>query len=189
MEAKLKSLRILLLEKSDVELNVLRSCLKDNNIMYETSGVNDAMNIMEHVNPDMIIVDLDVAGQSETDYFIEFCSNRLIPLIIIINEKYDIDYCIKNLKNVFSYLKKPFGETELSLSVSIAWNRYREFAESKIALENRKIIERAKGVLMDEFGLKEKEAMVRLQKLSKDKNRKLIYVANDIINAQKRLIS
>ena len=54
-------------------------------------------------------------------------------------------------------------------------------------MEERKIIERAKGVLMRCKGLSEEEAMRALQKMSRDNNQKIAEVARLIINADKIL--
>jgi response regulator NasT len=61
----------------------------------------------------------------------------------------------------------------------------REEADSlRQALEDRKIIERAKGLLMKRAGLDEPEAFRRLQKLARDKNQKLVEIAHMIVTAE-----
>ena len=53
------------------------------------------------------------------------------------------------------------------------------------ALEDRKVIERAKGILMKKAGLNEPEAFLRLQKLARDQNQKMVEVARMILRADK----
>ena len=60
----------------------------------------------------------------------------------------------------------------------------KEAADLRRALEDRKIIERAKGILMKRASLDEEEAFRRLQRLSSEKNRKLIETAQMIITAE-----
>ena len=60
----------------------------------------------------------------------------------------------------------------------------REAADLKQALEDRKLIERAKGVLMKKARLDEAEAFRRLQKLASDKNRKLVEIAQMLLTAE-----
>lgn len=55
--------------------------------------------------------------------------------------------------------------------------------QSEKSLKGRKYIEKAKGILMDRFGISEPKAMNRLQKMSKDTNKKMIDVAKGIIEA------
>ena len=60
----------------------------------------------------------------------------------------------------------------------------KEAADLKQALEDRKTIEKAKGILMKKAGLDEHEAFRRLQKLASDKNKKLIEIARIILTAE-----
>ena len=60
----------------------------------------------------------------------------------------------------------------------------REAADLKQALEDRKLIERAKGMLMKKAQLDEAEAFRRLQKLASDKNRKLVEIAKILLTAE-----
>ena len=83
---------------------------------------------------------------------------------------------------------------QLEAAIRIAQARYQEFQELykessslKNALEVRKYVEKAKGILMRRGGLQEEEAMKALQKKSKDTNKKLIVIAKEIIAADKLL--
>nr|WP_283248159.1 ANTAR domain-containing protein [Bacillus sp. FJAT-50079] len=58
-----------------------------------------------------------------------------------------------------------------------------ELKNTQNALEARKHIEKAKGILMDRMNIKEAEAMKRLQKMSRDKNKKLVIIAKELIEA------
>ena len=58
-------------------------------------------------------------------------------------------------------------------------------ADLKDQLETRKLVERAKGILMDRLGLSEQEAFRKLQKASQDENRKMREIADSVIRAEK----
>ena len=60
----------------------------------------------------------------------------------------------------------------------------KEAADLKQALEDRKMIEKAKGILMKKAGLDEQDAFRRLQKLASDKNQKLVEIARMILTAE-----
>jgi AmiR/NasT family two-component response regulator len=90
-----------------------------------------------------------------------------------------------------AYLVKPFREGELLPAMEIALARFREFAELRRevedlrdALETRKLVERAKGVLMDTQGLTEAEAFRRIQQISMNTRRPMREVASAILLAQ-----
>ena len=87
-----------------------------------------------------------------------------------------------------AYLVKPIRGEQLASSISVAVRRFEQFqelasqaADLKHALEDRKLIERAKGVLMSHRGLSEDDAFRRLQKLASDRNQKLVDVARAIL--------
>lgn len=88
----------------------------------------------------------------------------------------------------FSYLIKPIRIQDLHAAIDVMLEQYEQYLalvkerdQAKEMLENRKLIERAKGYLMDNFDMKEKQAMEFLQKKSRDTNKKLPEVASGIL--------
>ena len=91
---------------------------------------------------------------------------------------------------VVAYLVKPYREEELTPAVEVALARFREFqdlhkqvADLQQALETRKLVDRAKGILMDKQGLSEAEAFRKIQKMSMDNRKSMKDVAEAIILA------
>jgi response regulator NasT len=91
---------------------------------------------------------------------------------------------------VFAYLVKPFKEADLMPAIDIAISRYAEFMEleSEVTdlenkLETRKAVDRAKGILMDQYGLKEQEAFRRIQVQSMNTRKSMREIAEAIIIA------
>ena len=91
---------------------------------------------------------------------------------------------------VFSYLVKPFKEADLLPAIEIAISRWSEFleiekqaADLEDKLETRKAVERAKGILIDQFSLKEHEAFRRIQVQSMNTRKSMREIAEAIIIA------
>jgi response regulator NasT len=91
---------------------------------------------------------------------------------------------------VVAYLVKPYREEDLTPAIEVALARYREFQELQKqvtdlqqALETRKLVDRAKGILMDKQGLTEAEAFRKIQKMSMDNRKAMKDVAEAIILA------
>ena len=89
---------------------------------------------------------------------------------------------------VFAYLVKPIREEELFPAIEIAINRFAAFQrlnaaldKAKDDLETRKILDRAKGILMDQYKFTEKDAFQAMQKLSMDRRLSLKAVAKAVI--------
>ena len=91
---------------------------------------------------------------------------------------------------VFTYLVKPFKEADLMPAMAIAIARYEEFVEleNEVSdlenkLDTRKAVDRAKGILMDQYGLKEQEAFRRIQVQSMNTRKSMREIAEAIIIA------
>ena len=88
------------------------------------------------------------------------------------------------------YLVKPFAEAQLKPAIEVALERWREtrqiqldLSQTQEMLETRKLVERAKGVLMDSQNLKEAEAFRRIQRLSMNSRKSMREVAEAILLA------
>ena len=93
--------------------------------------------------------------------------------------------------HVVAYLVKPIKQADLEAAIVIAMERFEQFqalrkeaGELRQALEDRKLIERAKGVLMKRAGLDEEGAFLRLQRLARESSQKMIEVARMILRAE-----
>ena len=153
-----------------------------------------AVNRIKEINPDMVLVDINIPGKDGLTVVRESCMDKMIPTIVITGHISDELVSKANCECVFCYLMKPISGEELKAAIRIAWSRYQAYIgqaeradEYKMKLETRKIIERAKGILMDEFALKEDEAMKRLQKMSKDRRKGLGLVAQEVIRAKQKM--
>jgi two-component system, response regulator PdtaR len=92
--------------------------------------------------------------------------------------------------HIMGYLVKPIKQADLGPTIAIAVRRFEQFkllrqeaADLRQALADRKVIEKAKGILMKKTGLDETEAFRRMQKLASDKNHKLVEIATMILTA------
>lgn len=122
-----------------------------------------------------------------------FCQMN-VP-VVILSAYSDAEYLDAGTRiGVFGYLLKPVTLDELRVALAVAWSRSQqhsqlrhEVQELKTSLENRKVIEKAKGLLMQKLGLSEDQAMKRLQKQARDSRRKLIDLAQAILQANELL--
>jgi response regulator NasT len=116
---------------------------------------------------------------------------RAVPVILI--SAFHDDEIVRRASRtqILAYLVKPIKDTDLGPAITVAMQRFREFEELRIeatdlkqALEDRKVIERAKGILMKRTGLTEPDAFRRLQKLASSKSQKLVEIARMIVTAE-----
>ena len=155
----------------------------------------EAVERIRALAPDMVLLDLNMPEKDGIAVIREACLEKMIPVVIITGHYSDMLMTQADLGCVYGYLMKPTSEEQVQAAIRIAWSRQeaylasqRETQEYRSALEDRKYIDRAKGILMDEFGLKECEAMMRLRKMARDSKRKLGDTARSVIAAKERLL-
>ena len=141
--------------------------------------------------PDLVITDIKMPDMDGIDAARAICRDEPIP-IILVSAFHDPDLIARaEAGSILAYLVKPIKKEDLAPAIAIATRRFAEFqtmfqeaASLRQALQDRKLIERAKGVLMKRMSLDEAAAFSRLQKMARDKNRKLVEVAEMILTVE-----
>ena len=147
----------------------------------------------EH-QPDLIITDIRMPDVDGLTAVREITREQPVATIVVSAYR-DSEYIERARQDcILAYLVKPIRAADLEPAIALARQRFREFQalqkqadDLRQTLEDRKIIERAKGILMDRSGLSEKDAFRRLQRLSNDRNEKLVEVARTIVSAETSL--
>ena len=144
--------------------------------------------------PDLANLDIKMPVAAGIEAAQQITRARPIPIILLTayNEAELVERAAQ--ANISAYLMKPVAEEDLLPAITLALIRFRQFealrrevSDLREALEARKIIERAKGILVRRLDLTEEEAFRRLQKQSQDSNRKLAEVAEAIVMADRLL--
>lgn len=134
--------------------------------------------------PDLVITDIKMPDLDGIDAAMRIYAERPIPVILV--SAYSDDKLIERAEadHIMAYLVKPIKQTDLEPAIRLAMHRFEQFealrreaADVRQALEDRKVIEHAKGVLMKELNLTEPEAFHQLQKTAMNKGLKLVEVA------------
>lgn len=143
------------------------------------------------LQPDLVISDIKMPDMDGIDAAASIYRDQPLP-IILISAYHDPELIARATReHILAYLIKPIKDTDLVPAISVAMERFHEFdtlrkeaASSKQALEDRKTIERAKGIVMRRTGLEEPDAFRRLQKLASSKSQKLVEIARMIVTAE-----
>ena len=143
------------------------------------------------LDPDLVITDIKMPDLDGLEAAARLCEVRPVP-VILVSAYHDPDLIRRaEADHVMAYLIKPIKQADLEPAIAIALRRFGQFqalrqeaADLKQALEDRKTIEKAKGILMKKTNLDEHEAFRRLQKLASEKNKKLIEIARSILTAE-----
>jgi two-component system, response regulator PdtaR len=143
------------------------------------------------LRPDLVITDIKMPDLDGIDAAVQVYQERPVP-VILVSAYHDAGLIQRaEADHVLGYLVKPIKQADLGPVIALALRRFEQFealrreaADLRQALEDRKVIERAKGLLMKKAQLDEQEAFRRLQKLASEKSRKLIDIAHMILVAE-----
>lgn len=185
-----KSLRILLAEDEYLVLMGIKSYVEK--LGHQVIGIaTDGLKAVElamEKKPDLIIMDINMPNLDGIDAIKQINKNLFIPSIIVSGYHDEKLITRATEEGVLYYLLKPIDIEDLKIAINISLSKFEEFKKlqnelesTKNALEARKHIEKAKGILMERRNLKEAEAMKQLQKMSRDKNKKLVVIAKELI--------
>jgi response regulator NasT len=141
--------------------------------------------------PDLVITDIKMPEMDGIDAAVRIYQERPVPVILV--SAYHDPGLVRRAEadHIMGYLVKPIKQADLGPVIALAVRRFEQFeelrrdaADLRQALEDRKLIERAKGILMKKVPLDEPSAFRRLQKLASDKNLKLVEVARMVVTAE-----
>lgn len=163
------------------------------NKIYEAD--NGALGVVaaEEVKPDIIFMDIKMPSMDGITACKKIMETNPVPIIFLTAGAADVkDYneYMEELKGsgAFSYIMKPARKSEVLAQTIIAIENFKRFQDIKKEnetlkqyIQDRKSINKAKNILMDNEGISEKEAHKRLQRLSMSSGRPLRDIANAII--------
>lgn len=159
-------------------------------VVGEANNGKDAVTLCSRLSPDFLIMDIRMPVLDGIQALERINQTRKLKIPCIFVSAYSDEALISQAKKAgaFSYLIKPIRIQDLHAAIDVMLEQYEQYLalvkerdQAKEMLENRKLIERAKGYLMDNFDMKEKQAMEFLQKKSRDTNKKLPEVASGIL--------
>ena len=140
-------------------------------VVGETGRGDEAIDLVRSLKPDLVILDIKMPGTDGLTAAREITGERLAAVVILtaFSQRDLVDQARD--AGVLAYVVKPFQKSDLLPQIEIALGRFREIQnlanDVKVLedqLETRRVVERAKGMLMDEQRLKEAEAFSWIQK-------------------------
>jgi len=184
--------KIAVVDDNPNERLVLKGFLEDAGFMVVAEGADgaEALAICRQYLPDLLIMDVKMPGKDGLEAAFEIAGNCPTPIVLLTG--CDDEETVKKAAEagVMAYLVKPVRAEEIPPAVELAITRFREFNELRkenealrSTIQARKLIEKAKGLLMEREGLSEADAFTRIRKISMDKRKTMAEVAEVIIMA------
>ena len=159
-------------------------------VVGEVGDGRSAVNLARELRPDIVIMDIKMPDMDGIEAAKIMTEERIAPVLLL--SAYSQQELVQRARQagVAGYLVKPFRESDLPPAIEVALARFSEFRamEREVdtlqdALETRKAVDRAKGILMDTQGLSETEAFRKIQKMSMNNRKLMRAVAEAIILA------
>ncbi len=163
----------------------------DYEVVAEAGDGQQAVTSARESNPDVCILDVKMPVMDGIEAVSIITEENIAPTILL--TAYSDRELVDRAKDagVFAYLVKPFKPSDLPPAIEVARSRYeqnlqlnKEVSSLEEKLETRKLIDRAKGILMDEHGLNESDAYRRIQLQSMNLRKSMKEVAEAIILAK-----
>jgi response regulator NasT len=141
--------------------------------------------------PDLVITDIKMPDMDGIDASIQANSKHQVP-VILLSAHHDAELLMRSgADHIMAYLVKPVKVADLETAIMMARLRFSQFlavaaeaANLRQALDDRKVIERAKGFVIKRLRVDEEEAFRRLRKFANDQNRKMVESAQMIVQAE-----
>ncbi|MCE5258417.1 MAG: response regulator [Chloroflexi bacterium] len=182
--------RVIIADDESIICMDLREML--NNLGYlvvgEAGDGQSAVNLARELKPDVVLMDIKMPDMDGIEAAKILTNERISPVVLL--TAFSQRDLVERAKEagVVGYLVKPIQEADLAPAIEIALSRFREFRELEKEVDNlqdqletRKLVDHAKGILMDTQGLTEAAAFRRIQKMSMNTRKAMREIAQAII--------
>ena len=189
------SLRVVIAEDEAIIRMDLRETLEEEGylVVGETGRSDQAVELVRALQPDLVILDVKMPGIDGLEAAGIITAEKLCGVLIL--TAFSQREVIEQARDAgaLAYLVKPFQKSDLIPAIEVAIGRFRELRNltGEIdalgeQLEARKLIDRAKGLLMDECGMKESEAFTFIQRTAMSERTRIREVAERILDGSLR---
>jgi two-component system, response regulator / RNA-binding antiterminator len=192
MKAQPVSLSILIIDENRIRASVIEAGLREAGyerltLVHDVNGI--ARRIAE-LQPDVIVIDLGNPNRDmlENMFQLSRVVKRPIAMFVDKADRASIEAAVD--AGVSAYVVDGLKQERVKPILDMAISRFnafskmaRELEEARSELESRKVVDRAKGILMQTRGLSEAEAYALLRKTAMNQNRKMSEIAESLITA------
>lgn len=159
-------------------------------VVGEAGDGEEAIKLATELKPDLVILDVKMPKLDGIEAAAKITSDRIAPVVIL--TAFSQRDLVERAREAgtMAYLVKPFAKRDLVPAIELAVSRFAELQalESEVAgltdrLETRKVIDRAKGLLMTQQGLTEPDAFRWIQRTAMDRRSTMKAVAEAVIES------
>ena len=191
-----KPLSVVLIDDNPTRAEIVESGLRDAGyvLLARLDGTYDLAARVSVLQPDVIVISIDSPGRDAIEDLRRTTEQQPRPIALFADRSDPATIAAGMEAGVSAYVVKGLTQDRVQPVVDVAvahFNRYHtmreELERARLSLVERKTVERAKGLLMEERGLGEEAAYRLLRKLAMDQNKRIGEVAQDLLTYAKAL--
>jgi len=163
-------------------------------VVGQAATGEDALDLARQLHPDFTIMDVKMPGKGGIAAAKIIIEEKISPVLLLTAYSQDDIVEKANEAGVMAYLVKPIREEQLFPAIKIAYERFHdmlsledELGKLKENLETRKLLDRAKGIIMDTYKLSEQDAYRKMQKYCMNKRMSMKELAEAIVSARAKV--
>jgi AmiR/NasT family two-component response regulator len=191
-DSDIPALKVVIVDDDPVARLFLKETLETefgHQVLAEAASGTDMVRTVLRTEPDVVVFDIHLPYLNGLDALHQIYDQRVIAAVAITADQNQDIIRRASEEHVLAFLVKPVKAAQLGAAVLIAWTRFQELAALTAAnatlqqtLQNRKVIERAKGALMKRHRWSEPDAFRRMQRAAMSRRVALVDVAQDVLN-------
>ncbi|MDZ7872608.1 ANTAR domain-containing response regulator [Allorhizobium sp. NPDC080224] len=185
-------LTILVIDENAVRAAIIEDGLREAGHRHVTValGVQGIAKTVETLAPDVIIIDIENPNRDMMEHLFQLTRSVSRPIAMFVDRSDSASIEAAVDAGVSAYIVDGLRKERVKPILDMAVSRFnafsrlqRELAEAKNALEERKVIERAKGILMKMRGMSEEEAFALMRQTAMNEKKKLVDIAQSVVTA------
>ncbi len=161
---------------------------REHEVLCACGTIAETRGVVHDSGPDLLVIGVKFSDGDGIDLAVEIGRDEPLPTVVVTTER-SLDAVHRAMEDhVMAYLIEPVVPADVHAAIIVARSRYEqlralreEVQDLRLALKQRKIIERAKGVLMAERGLDESEAFAELRRKAQNERRSIAEVAEEFL--------
>jgi response regulator NasT len=191
-----KPLSVVLIDDNPARAEIVESGLRDAGyvLLARLDGTYDLATRVSVLQPDVIVISIDNPGRDAIEDLRRTTEKQPRPIALFADRSDPATIAAGMEAGVSAYVVKGLTQDRVQPVVDVAvahFNRYHSMREelerARLSLVERKTVDRAKGLLMEQKGIGEEAAYKLLRKLAMDQNKRMGEVAQDLLTYAKAL--
>jgi response regulator NasT len=191
-----QSLKIVIVDESPIRAAILEEGLREAGYAH-VIRISETANLLARIysiDPDVILIDLENPSRDILEQMFQVSRIVKRPVAMFVDQSDSASIQAAVDAGVSAYIVDGLKKERISPILETCISRFRAFARlqdeldrTKSALEERKVIDRAKGILMKAKGLTEEQAYALLRKTAMNENKKIAEIAQSVVTAAELL--